>query len=55
MEKVFTCQSCGFLSTLRSAFEKYEGLIICTDCVSDHQAGEDPAHTWVEQAIRNKP
>ena len=49
MKDVHDCASCGFVSTIASAFTRVYGVVVCNDCALDN--GRDPDVTrWIAQA-----
>jgi len=53
MVDLYTCESCGFMSTLSSEFKLFKRVLLCKDCMAYY--GTDPDVTnWVNQATKEK-
>lgn len=48
MKELHHCKSCGFLSTIRSAFTIFMGLMCCIDCKNEYGNDEDVTR-WIDK------
>ncbi len=50
MRPVFSCRSCGFVSTLGHEFTRFQGVRVCKDCKEDYGRDADVTR-WIDQAV----
>lgn len=51
MKEIKVCNSCGFISTIRSEFTHFKGMTICNDCVDSYNNPNDEYHTQTKNSI----
>ncbi|ASW06330.1 hypothetical protein CKA34_10830 [Rhizobium sp. 11515TR] len=49
MRPIFTCEACGFISTLGSEFVRASGHLFDKECWRAYEAKEEPQARWVSE------
>lgn len=51
MIPLFTCKSCGLLSTFAGAYTRRSGVRFCNSCAEGYDADLPPTSVWCREAI----